>query len=65
MSVTEIEAAIEKLPKSEFQSLISWLDDFRERTWDEQIEADAEAGKLDEIIAQAKRDSEAGLGTPL
>jgi hypothetical protein len=65
MSITEIEAAIESLPKSEFHSLMNWLDDFRERMWDEQIEADVEAGKLDEIIAQAKRDSESGLGTPL
>lgn len=65
MSITDIEAAITSLPRNEFHALMEWLDEFRERLWDEQIEADAKAGRLDEILEQAKRESEAGLGTPL
>jgi len=34
-----------------------------EQLWDKQIEADAKAGKLDELLDEAKRDFEAGRCT--
>ncbi|MBP7415668.1 MAG: hypothetical protein WBC19_00615 [Pyrinomonadaceae bacterium] len=65
MSIVEIEAAISKLPLSEVSALMTWLENHQERLWDEQIAKDADAGKLDMILERAKRDSDAGLGTPL
>ena len=46
-TVVEIESAITNLPKKEFWELATWFDDVKNRAWDEQMEADAAAGKLD------------------
>lgn len=52
-TVKEIKAAIGKLPAGERGRLRSWLVAKDNRDWDRQIEADAEAGKLDEMAAEA------------
>ena len=41
------------------------LDEMDAQEWDRQIEADAEAGKLDELIEKAKQHHGAGRTTPL
>ena len=46
-TVAEIEHAIEKLDPKEVRRVGDWLDEFRERLFDERIAADAKAGKLD------------------
>jgi hypothetical protein len=56
----EIEAAVEKLSLAELAKLRAWLDDLEEQRFDEQIERDAKAGKLDKLAAQAIADDEAG-----
>jgi hypothetical protein len=48
-SVAEIEQAIAKLPRGEFVQLERWFDAERIRKWDEQIEGDAQSGKLREM----------------
>jgi len=40
--------------------MADWLQEFREEMWDQQIAADAKAGKLDKFIAKAKSDYRAG-----
>lgn len=65
MSIVEIETAIKKLPTSEVSALMSWLENYHEQLWDKQIEDDLEAGRLDDILAEAEREYEAGLATPL
>jgi hypothetical protein len=65
MSITDIEAEIEKLPTKEITVLRAWLDEYHERRWDEQIANDADSGKLDDILERVRIESEAGLGTPL
>ena len=52
-TVVEIESAITNLPKKEFWELATWFDDVKNRAWDEQMEADAAAGKLDFLFAEA------------
>ncbi len=52
-TVTEIESAISQLPQQEFWKLAEWFDGVRERTWDEQIEADAKAGNLDFLFEES------------
>lgn len=52
-TVLEIESAITNLPKKEFWELATWFDDVKNRAWDEQMEADAAAGKLDFLFEEA------------
>jgi len=60
VSVTEIETAIQQLPKEEIQALLGRLQDFLFSEWEKQIAADAESGKLDSLIAEAEAEIEAG-----
>lgn len=61
--VAEIEKAIQKLTPQEIKAVADWLQEFREEMWDEQIAADAKAGKLDKFIAKAKAGYRAGKAT--
>ena len=62
-TVAEIESAIEKLDTKEIRRVGDWLDELRERLFDERIEADAKAGRLDKMIAKAKAGYRAGKAT--
>jgi hypothetical protein len=59
-TVVEIESAIAKLPKKEFWELASWFDDIKNRSWDDQMHADAESGKLDFLFEEAEAERAAG-----
>ena len=59
-TVVEIESAIANLPKKEFWELASWFDDARNRAWDQQMQADAESGKLDFLFEEAQAERVAG-----
>ncbi|MEO7678937.1 MAG: hypothetical protein ABIV39_19460 [Verrucomicrobiota bacterium] len=59
-TVAEIEKAIQKLSPQEIKAVADWLEEFREEMWDQQIAADANAGKLDKLISKAKSDYRAG-----
>jgi hypothetical protein len=65
MSVQEIEAAIAKLPAPELAELVAWLNDYRHRAWEEQIENDLEQGRLDALLAEVEKECDAGLTRPL
>lgn len=60
----EIESAISQLPKQEFWHLAEWFDGVQARNWDEQMKADAEAGKLDFLFEEAEATRESGLNKP-
>lgn len=62
MTVQELEKAIAKLSPEE---LCAWFRERDQEEWDRQIARDCEAGKLDKLIAQAKRDYAAGNGREL
>jgi len=62
-TVQEIERAIEKLEPKKVHQVADWLQEFRERLFDEQIAADAKAGRLDKMIAKAKAGYRAGKAT--
>lgn len=53
-SLSEIEAAIEQLPREEAYKLSDWLQEYLDDAWDQQIAADAKAGRLDKLIQSAK-----------
>ncbi len=53
-TVAEIQQAIVSLTKSDYAELLRWLADYDWGQWDRQIEADAEAGRLDFLTLQAR-----------
>ena len=63
-TVLEIEAAIAKLPPQEIEAVAHWLAELREEMWDRQIAADAESGKLNSLIQEAKTAYRAGQAAP-
>ncbi len=58
VSITDIQEAILDLPETEYTELRKWLSDLDWDRWDEQIEADSGAGKLDSLIADARETRE-------
>ncbi len=65
MGIAEIESAIAQLPAKEFAELIAWIQEYRERVWDKQIEDDLAAGRLDALISEANDEYRQGLARPL
>ncbi|MDT5062334.1 MAG: hypothetical protein QOH63_2793 [Acidobacteriota bacterium] len=65
MDIKEIESAIAQLPSSELAELAKWFEEFHAQVWDEQLEQDVKAGRLDALLKQAERDFEQGQCEPL
>lgn len=68
MSLQEMKEAVTKLPPDELAEFAAWLDRYRAQdfdAWDRQMQTDAEAGKFDTLIEQAKKEHRAGRTTPL
>jgi len=65
MDVKEIESAIAQLPPAELAELAKWFEEFQAQVWDEQIEQDMKAGRLDAPLKQAEMDFERGQCEPL
>jgi len=57
--IEEIEAAIAQLPNEQLRRFREWYEKFDAEKWDEQIEKDAFAGKLDAMAEQALADHQA------
>lgn len=53
LQVKDIQTAIENLPRGEYARLRQWFTERDWAEWDKQIEADAEAGRLDFLIKEA------------
>jgi hypothetical protein len=64
-TVQEIEAAIDKLPPGEFLALVDRLRERHSETWDRQIEADAQSGKLDTLYARLEKENRGQPEVPL
>ncbi len=65
MTVKEIESAIAQLPPSELAELAKWFEEFHAQAWDEQLERDLKAGRLEALIKEAEQDFERGQCEPL
>ena len=59
-TIEEIEKAITQLSPEQLAKLRAWFDEFQARMFDEQIERDAKAGKLDRLMARARENHNAG-----
>lgn len=65
MDIKEIESAITQLPPSELAELAKWFEEFHTQVWDEQLESDVKAGRLDALLKEAEQDFEQGQCEPL
>ncbi len=59
-TVEDIKQAISKLPPGELASLRAWFEAFEEERFDQKIELDAQAGRLDKLAEQAAADYREG-----
>lgn len=59
-NIQSIEQAIQQLPPHDLAEFRRWFVQFDEAAWDSQIEADAGAGKLDALAAEALAEYHAG-----
>jgi hypothetical protein len=57
--VERIEGEIKELSTEELATLREWFAKFDAERWDQQLESDVEAGKLDAMAERALRDHEA------
>lgn len=59
-TVSEIQQAILELPESDYIRLIRWFHELDWEQWDLEITEDAQNGKLDSLVVQAKKSREDG-----
>jgi hypothetical protein len=60
MSTSEIKTAVMSLSKDELVEFIEWFNDYQESKWDKQIAEDMKSGKLNYLIAEAKKEFREG-----
>lgn len=65
MTVEQIEHAIEELSPRELEELYAWLDREHPQAIDAQLEADLNAGRLDNRIDRALTDNKSGKTSAL
>jgi len=58
--IEDIEKAVEQLSPEDLAKFREWFEEFDARVFDEKIERDARAGKLDKIMAEARANHAAG-----
>jgi hypothetical protein len=65
VSLHELETAVTQLPAEELTAFAQWFEEYLADAWDRRIEADIQAGRLDEAGRRADADFEAGRCKPL
>jgi hypothetical protein len=63
--IDDIKTSLEQLSVAEQREMMEWFAELRERMFDEAIERDAKAGKLDWLMEEAMEEHRAGRTTPL
>lgn len=64
-TIEAIETAIRQLPPNDLAAFRRWFAEFDAAAWDKQIDADAVAGKLDGLAAEAVAEYDAGKAREL
>lgn len=64
-NIQTIEQAIQQLPPQDLAEFRRWFAQFDDAVWDAQIEADAGAGKLDALAAEALAEYHTGKAPQL
>ena len=58
--IDELKADIEGLPSEELAELFRWLSEKEWESWDKEIEADSQAGRLDFLVREAREEKAKG-----
>ncbi len=64
-TIEDVVKAVEQLPQDQLKQFRAWLQEFDSEAWDEQIEKDMKAGKLDTLAKEAIADHQAGKSKKL
>jgi len=59
--VEEIEEAISSLPLEDYRRLSEWFRELEQSRWDDEINRDSRAGKLDFLFDEAESEAAEGL----
>ena len=59
-TVKEVERSVAQLPQEQLRQFRAWYEKFDSEAWDEQIQKDIAAGKLDVLAEVAIADHQAG-----
>lgn len=59
--VEELERAIQELSPEEFAEIARRVDAIEQERWDDQLDRDAAAGKLDFLIEESEAEAESGV----
>lgn len=65
MSLQELENTVAQLPADDLAAFASWFEEYLSDQWDRQIEADIQAGRLEEAGRRADAAFDAGECHPL
>ena len=58
--IDDLKAALESLPSDEFAEIFRWLSEKDWERWDQEIEADSQAGRLDFLVREARAEKAKG-----
>ncbi|MGO8731435.1 MAG: hypothetical protein ACLQVM_01425 [Terriglobia bacterium] len=58
--IDELKADIDRLPSEEVSELFRWLSEKEWESWDREIEADSQAGRLDFLAREAHAEKAKG-----
>jgi len=64
-TVSEITGAVRQLPKRELARFRKWFAEYDATAWDQQLDRDVAAGRLDKLAREAEREVRAGRATAL
>lgn len=65
MTIEDLEKAVSKLPPDQLAKFRDWFEAFDAARFDDKIERDAKAGRLDRLAEQALADHAPGRAHPL
>ena len=63
--IEQLERTVSNLSPGDLAQFRAWFLEFDARVWDEQIESDLKAGKLDKLMAEARTEYDQGKTRPL
>ena len=58
--IDALKADIERLSSQELAELFRWLSEKEWESWDKEIEADSQAGRLDFLVREARKEKAKG-----
>lgn len=65
MTIQEMEVAIRNLSPKELDELMAWFEEYYAQVWDQQIDDDANSGRLDDLLADVDKEYNSGSSKPL